>query len=195
MGASPPELTELLQAWSAGDPEAADRLLPLVYAELRRQAARYLRRERASHTLRPTALVHEAYLRLAAEEQAGWESRGQFFAVAAQIMRRVLVDHARRHRAQKRPGARLQVELAEDAAVRPPREVDLLALDAALEELGARDARRARLVELRFFAGLTVQEAAQLLGISPRTVDREWQLARAWLHRRLTAPPPSAAEP
>jgi RNA polymerase sigma factor (TIGR02999 family) len=182
------QLTDLLRAWSAGEPDAADRLLAVVYAELRREARRFLRRERADHTLRPTALVHEAYLRLAAQHEAGWENRAQFFAVAAQAMRRVLVDHARRRKAQKRPAARLQVELAEDAAVAPPRPADLLALDAALEDLAARDPRRARLVELRFFAGLTVPEAAQVLGVSPRTVDREWQLARAWLHRRLASP-------
>ncbi len=186
MQVSPEEVTALLQAWSAGDVAAGDRLVPLVYDELRRQAARQLRRERGDHTLRPTALVHEAYLRLAGQERAHWQSRAQFFAVAAQVMRRVLVDHARRQKARKRPGGGQRVTLAEDLVVDMPRDVDVVALDQALQELHSVDPRRARLVELRFFAGLTVEEAATALAVSARTVEREWRLARAWLFRRLS---------
>jgi RNA polymerase sigma factor (TIGR02999 family) len=188
------ELTALLQAWSAGDSAAATRLIPLVYDELRRQAARQLRRERPDHTLRPTALVHEAYVRMVGQEKASWRSRTQFFAVAAQVMRRVLVDHARQHAAAKRAGGWQRVTLEEQrAAGTPPPDVDVLALDDALRELAALDPRRAKIVELRFFAGLTLDEAAETLGVSEATVSREWRLARAWLHRRLapdaTAPP------
>jgi len=187
------ELTALLQAWSAGDAAAASRLIPLVYDELRRQAARQLRRERPDHTLRPTALVHEAYVRMVGQERASWQSRTQFFAVAAQVMRRVLVDHARQHAAAKRAGGWQRVTLEDQrAGAAPAPEVDVLALDRALQELAALDPRREKIVELRFFAGLTLEEAAQALGVSEATVTREWRLARAWLHRRLA---PSAAGP
>jgi RNA polymerase sigma factor (TIGR02999 family) len=189
---SSPELTRLLRAWSGGDRAAGDELLLHVYEELRRQAARQLRRERPDHTLRPTALVHEAYLRLAGQRRADWESRGQFFAVAAQVMRRVLVDHARERAAAKRPGSRLRVELAEGLAVEAPPDADVLAVDQALRELADLDPRRARMVELRFFGGLTGEETAAALGVSEATVTREWRLARAWLLRRLRAAPASA---
>jgi RNA polymerase sigma factor (TIGR02999 family) len=191
-------ITVLLRAWSAGDPRASDELARLVYAELRRQARSALRREGESHTLQPTALVHEAWLRLDGQHNASWESRTQFFAVAAQTMRRVLVDHARKRQARKRAGARVQVTLSDvdrtrttpgdaatgDAAVEA---IDLLVLDDALERLAAFDLRKARLVELRYFAGLSIPEAAAALGVSAATVGREWAVARAWLRRELEA--------
>jgi RNA polymerase sigma factor (TIGR02999 family) len=182
------EVTVLLRAWSKGDLEAGERLIPLVYAELRRQAARYLRRERRDHTLRPTALVHEAYLRLAGQKPGAWQGRGQFFGVAAQVMRRILVDHARRHKAGKRGGSWCRVSLdAIDRQGVPAAagDVDLVALEEALTELALLDAGKARLVELRFFAGLSLEETAEVLGVSPSTVSREWKMARAWLFRRV----------
>jgi RNA polymerase sigma factor (TIGR02999 family) len=178
------DLTGLLRAWSRGDRAAEERLLPLVYAELRRQAARQMRRERRPHTLRPTALVHEAYLRLVRQRET-WQNRVQFFAVAARIMRRVLVDHARRHEAVKRDGARRRVTLDEGVASVKPRDLDVLALEEALRELAELDPAKARLVELRFFGGLGLEETAEVLQVSASTVTREWRLARAWLYRRL----------
>lgn len=179
------EVTSLLRAWSDGDPQAAERLIPMVYAELRRQAARCLRRERRDHTLRPTALVHEAYLRLLGSPEQTWQNRLHFFAVAARVMRHVLVDHARGHRAGKRGGSWCRVPLeAETVAVAGPA-VDLLALEAALDELASLDADQARLVELRFFAGLDVEETALVLGVSARTVKRGWRSAKAWLYHRI----------
>jgi RNA polymerase sigma factor (TIGR02999 family) len=179
------EVTELLHAWGAGDARASEALIPLVYAELRRQARRALRREGESNTLQATALVHEAWLRLDGQHDARWESRTQFLAVAAQMMRRVLVDHARTRRALKRGGAGTQVTLGEDHAVAAPDAVDVLALDDALARLAVLDPRKARLVELRYFAGLSIPEAATALGISPATVGREWAVARMWLRREL----------
>jgi RNA polymerase sigma factor (TIGR02999 family) len=194
---NPEELTALLQAWGAGDRAAEAKLLPLVYAQLRQQAARQLRRERPDHTLRPTAVVNELYLRLARQQRAAWVNREQFFAVAAQLMRRVLVDHAREHQAAKRAGGWQRVTLDDGVPGATPRDADLLALDAALAELGELDPRRARLVELRYFGGLTLEETASALGVSEATVSREWQLARAWLHRRLAggAPAPEGEPP
>jgi RNA polymerase sigma factor (TIGR02999 family) len=181
----PPEaITRLLRAWSEGDLGARDRLVPLVYDELRRRAAAYLRRERRGHTLQPTALVHEAYGRLASQHEP-FQNRAQFFAMASQMMRRVLVDHARAHQARKRASGGLRVELTEGLAVAEPREVDMIALDRALEELAAFDERQARLVEMRFFGGLTAEEAADALAVSLATANRDWALARAWLFRRL----------
>ncbi|MDQ6635747.1 MAG: ECF-type sigma factor [Gemmatimonadota bacterium] len=183
-------VTELLHAWGAGDARASEALVPLVYAELRRQARRALRRESEGHTLQATALVHEAWLRLDGQHDARWESRSQFLAVAAQMMRRVLVDHARTRRALKRGGgvAATQVTLGEAIqAVASPDPVDVLALDDALERLAIMDARKARLVELRYFAGLSIPEAAAALGISEATVGREWAVARMWLRRELEA--------
>jgi RNA polymerase sigma factor (TIGR02999 family) len=176
------EVTRLIEAWRAGDDSARDRLIPVVYAELRRRAASHLRRERPGHTWRPTDLVHETYLRLVAQDPA-WQNREQLFAVASRLMRRILVDHARRRAAIKRGGIR--VTLAEDMASAPGAEPDLLDLDAALGELAALDERQATLVELRFFGGLSLPEAASSLGVSLATVSRDWALAKAWLFRRL----------
>jgi RNA polymerase sigma-70 factor, ECF subfamily len=176
-----PAVTTLLRAWAQGDETAGERLFPILYAELRRQAARYLRRERRAHTLQPSALVNEAYLRLAGVPEFDWHSRAQFFAIAARVMRQVLVDHARRRRAAKRAGCHVTLADA-DAAVAP---LDLLDLESALDELAVLDARQAQVVELRFFGGLDVEEVAGVLGLSARTVKREWSTARAWLQHRL----------
>ncbi|MDQ2665473.1 MAG: sigma-70 family RNA polymerase sigma factor [Gemmatimonadota bacterium] len=181
-------VTKLLRAWGAGDACAGDALVPLVYEELRRQAHRALRREGEGHTLQATALVHEAWLRLDGQHDARWESRSQFLAVAAQMMRRVLVDHARTRRAQKRGGGEVQVSLSHaNNAVAAPDAVDVLALDDALSRLAIIDPRKARLVELRYFAGMSIPEAAESLGISLATVGREWAVARMWLRRELEA--------
>ena len=162
-------------------------MVPLVYEELRRQAQRYLRRESPGHTLQTTALVHEAYLRLVDQRTARWQSRAQFFGVAAQLMRRILVDHARSHHAAKRGGSAIQVPLEEETAAAEERDVDLLALDEALTRLAQLDERQAKVVELRYFTGLGIEETAEALGISPATVKREWTMARAWLKRELDA--------
>jgi RNA polymerase sigma factor (TIGR02999 family) len=186
------DVTGLLIAWSAGDRAALDALLPVVYAELRRQARRALRREAAGHTLQPTALVHEAYLRLVDQRPTRWQGRTQFFGVAARCMRQVLVDAARTRRAAKRGrGARpVTLDDAEGVAAAPASGaedagVDVLALDAALERLAALDPDQARLVELRYFAGLTLDDTAATLGVSPATVSREWTVARRWLRREV----------
>jgi RNA polymerase sigma factor (TIGR02999 family) len=181
-------LTGLLRAWSAGDAAAGEQLIPLVYQELRRQASRYLSRERADHTLRPTALVHEAYLRLAGQRRVVWQDRAQFFAVAATAMRRLLVDHARQHGATKRGGGSCIVSLegGERIMASDAPDLDVIALNDALDELSAVDPLRSRMIELRFFAGLTTDETAEALGVSAATVTRGWRLARAWLHHRLT---------
>jgi RNA polymerase sigma factor (TIGR02999 family) len=184
----PEGITRLLNAWQRGDAAARDRLFVLVYDELRRRAAGQLRRERRGHTLRPTALVHEAYLRLMGQERARWEGRTHFFAMASEVMRRVLVDHARARKSAKRGGTAVRVALEEDVAAAEPREVDLITLDAALDELAALDARQSRVVELRFFGGLDMGEIAELLDISRATVDRDWRFARTWLYRRVAAP-------
>ena len=178
-------ITQLLERWSQGDQEAADEILPLVYGELRRIAANHIRRERPGHTLQATALVHEAWLRLAEEPGLRWQSRVQFFGLAAHLIRRILVDHARQHQRIKRGGAVRKVgleEAAEVAAGRPPELVDL---DDALERLAALDPRKAQVVELRFFAGLSLKEIAEVLGVSIETVGREWRRARAWLDDEL----------
>ncbi|MEP7000969.1 MAG: sigma-70 family RNA polymerase sigma factor [bacterium] len=181
-------VTELLRAWGAGDAGASEELVPLVYTELRRQARRALRRESEGHTLQATALVHEAWLRLDGQRDARWESRSQFLAVAAQMMRRVLVDHARTRRALKRGGGETQVTLSDALnAAAEPHAVDVLALDDALERLAIMDPRKARLVELRYFMGLSIPEAAAALGVSLATVGREWAVARMWLRRELEA--------
>jgi len=191
-------VTSLLRAWGSGDAQVGDSLVPLVYEELRRQAQRALRREGEGHTLQPTALVHEAWLRLADQADARWESRSQFFAVAAQMMRRVLVDHARTRQAQKRGGGAVQVSLddADRAGAAPDAPsadggsldaADVIALDDALARLAEMDPQKARLVELRYFAGLSIPEAAAALGISQATVGREWAVARMWLRRELEA--------
>ena len=183
-----PRITELLLAWSAGDSAALDTLIPIVYRELRHQAQRALRRESVGHTLQSTALVHEAFLRLVDQRRAQWESRTQFFAVAAQLMRRVLVDHARARRSAKRGGGAHHITLSEAGAASARADaddVDVLALDEALERLTTLDPGKARLVELRYFAGLSVDETAEALGVSPSKIDREWAVARRWLRREL----------
>ena len=179
------DVTELLAEWACGNPDALERLVPLVYRELRAIAARQLHRERSDHTLQPTALVHEAYLKLVDQRPGGWRNRGHFFAVAAQAMRRILVDHARAHRAAKRGRdvERVAIETA-DAVVEAPT-ADVLALDEALTRLSALDPRQGQVVELRCFGGLTIEETADAVGLSLTTVKEEWRLAKAWLHREL----------
>jgi RNA polymerase sigma factor (TIGR02999 family) len=184
---SPPDITGLLDDWGRGDPHALDRLLPLVYAELRRVAARQLRRERDGHSLQPTALVHEAYLRLVDQRQVHWQNRAHFFAVSAQVMRRILVDHARRRKAAKRGNEVERVVLDDDVAAPQPDEISVLALDHALARLESVDPALARIVELRAFGGLTIDEAAHVLKVSPSTAKRDWRTAKAWLVRELGA--------
>jgi RNA polymerase sigma factor (TIGR02999 family) len=189
---APGAVSGLLQAWGRGDLQARDDLLPLVYHELHRRAHRYLRHERRGHTLQPTALVHEAYLRLIEQDRVAWQNRAQFFGVAAQMMRRILVDHARAWRAEKRQGAALRVSLNEQIAAVQPRDCELLLLDQALSDLMNLDSRQGRIVELRYFGGLSEQEVAAVLSLSRSTVTREWQTAKAWLYRRITSGPPRA---
>jgi RNA polymerase sigma factor (TIGR02999 family) len=176
------EVTRLLEAWRDGDEVARDKLVPLVYQELRRRAAGHLRRERKGHTLRPTDLVHETYLRLVAQNP-GWQNRDQLFGVASRLMRRILVDHARARLASKRGGIR--VTLVEGLASAEAAEPDMLDLDDALSELGRLDERQAHLVELRFFGGLSIEETARALDVSVATANRDWVTAKAWLFRRL----------
>jgi RNA polymerase sigma factor (TIGR02999 family) len=186
MAQSPQNVTQLLVEGSKGNREALDQLLPIVYEELRRQAARYLRRERAGHTLQTTALIHEAYIRLIDQRSVQWQNRAQFFGVAAQLMRRILVDHARTRKRAKRGGSNLRVSLDQAMAVTKDPDLDLIALDEALQRLAEIDAQQSRVVELRFFSGLSVEETAEVLGISPATVKRDWSVAKAWLHREIT---------
>jgi RNA polymerase sigma-70 factor, ECF subfamily len=178
-------VTNLLQRWSAGDREAAEQALPLVYDDLRRMAAKQLRGNRGGHTLQATAIVHEVYLRLSGHQGFRLSSRTHFFALAAQLIRRILVDHARRRNRIKRGGGADRVTLTETAGLVAPRDADLLAVDEALAKLEALDVRKAAIVELRFFAGLTLEETAEQLGVSPETVGREWRRARAWLCNEL----------
>lgn len=186
MTPQPHEVTRLLLRWGGGDRQAFDALAPLVYDELRKMAGRYLRRERADHTLQSTALVHEAYLRLVDQNHVQWQNRAQFFGLAAELIRRILVDHARARQAAKRGGAvvRLTLDEALDAAI--PRNLDLVRLDDALKALAEFDPQQARAVELRFFGGLTIEETAEVLGVSTATVKRDWMIAKAWLRRELT---------
>ena len=186
MADHPSDVTALLRAWGAGDLEARDDLLPLIYRDLRRRAAAYLRHERPDHTLPPTALVHEAYLRLVGQQRVAWQNRAHFFGVAAQMMRRILVDHARAHQAAKRPAAGLRVVLDDRIGAAPPLDCELLLLDQALSELALIDPRQAQIVELRYFGGLSEREVAELLGTSRSTVTREWETARAWMYSRMT---------
>jgi RNA polymerase sigma factor (TIGR02999 family) len=178
-------VTQLLAAYRAGDVEAMDQLIPIVYAELRRMAARHLRRERGEHTLQPTALVHEAYLRMVDQSDAPWQDRAHFLGCAAHLMRNILVDHARRRNAAKRGKGDARVTLGEAADVAQGTDVDLVALDDALRALEAIDPRQSRMVELRFFGGLSIEEAAEVLGLSSAQVRREWTVVRAWLRREL----------
>lgn len=183
--ASSSDVSALLDAWGRGERDALDRLLPLVYGELRRIGARQLRRERAGHSLQPTALVHEAYLRLVGQRRVNWRSRAHFFGVAAQVMRRILVDHARRHRADKRGDGvqRVPIDHVMETAVAD--EIPVLTFDRLLARLEKLDHGLAQIVELRAFGGLTIQEAAHVLNVSPTTVKREWRTAKAWLTREL----------
>jgi RNA polymerase sigma factor (TIGR02999 family) len=181
------EVTRLLRLWSEGDSQALESLMPLVYGELRRLAGHYLRSERPDHTLQPTALVHEAYLRLVDQKSVAWQNRAHFFGIAAQMMRRVLVDHARRRKAAKRDGSLCRAGAADGEAdiEAVDRDSEILALDQALSRLEALDARQSRIVELRFFGGLTVEETAEAAGVSTATVKREFRTARAWLRQEL----------
>jgi len=179
-------VTQLLVKWSDGDQKALDKLMPLVYSELRRLAGNYLRRERQDHTLQPTALVNEAYLKLVDQKSARWQNRAQFYGVAAQLMRRILVDHARQHQAAKRGGPsqeRLSITSAGQLGERP--DLDLLAVHEALQELKTFDSQQERIVELRFFGGLSIEETAEVMRIGHATVERDWKMARAWLRKKL----------
>ena len=184
---SPRDITQMLKEWSDGKDAILDQLLPLVYAELRRQAARHLRRERQDHTLQTTALIHEAYLKLVGQRNVKWESRTHFFAIASQAMRRVLVDYARARKRAKRGGDDIRLSLAAAEQIASNQKpVDLIALDEALTRLAAIDEQQSRVVELRYFSGLSLEETAMILNISRATAAREWNMARAWLHRELT---------
>ena len=182
------DVSQLLRAWAAGDVHARDELVPLVYHELRKRASGYLRHERPDHTLQATALVHEAFMRLAGQDRVAWQNRGHFFAVAAQMMRRILVDHARERRAAKRPDAALRTDL-DDRIPAADQPEHVLLLDEALNELATMDPRQGQIVELRYFGGLSEQEVADTLSVSRATVTREWRRARAWLYHRMTPTP------
>ena len=186
MAGSPQEVTALLAAWSDGDRAALDELVPLVYGELRRLAHLYTGRESPGHTLQTSALVNEAYLRLADRTKPRLHNRAHFFAICAQLMRQVLVDYARRRRSQKRGGGARQVALDEGMIVSEERAADVVALDAALKRLAELDPRQSHIVELRFFGGLSIEETAEVLGVSPGTVMRDWTLAKAWLRREIS---------
>ncbi len=182
---SPKGITQLLVNWRNGDKAAMEQLMPIVYDELRRLASSLFRRERVNHTLQPTALVNEAFLHLVGQSEVSWQNRAHFFSAAAQLMRHILVDHARAHNAAKRGGGELRVSLKEEMAATEQREVDLIALDAALDELASLDPQQSRIVEMRFFGGLSVEETAEVLAVSPATVKREWSTAKAWLYRQM----------
>jgi RNA polymerase sigma-70 factor (ECF subfamily) len=185
------EVTQLLGAWSGGDERALEKLIPLVQPELHRLAHHYMSRERAGHTLQTTALLDEAYLLLVDHNKRDWQNRTHFVAAAAQLMRRIMVDHARERHALKRGAGAVKVTLDEAAAVTETRSEDLLALDDAWERLAAQDPRKSQIVELRYFGGLTVEEAAGFLKLSQRTVEREWNMAKAWLYRALSGEEPN----
>jgi RNA polymerase sigma factor (TIGR02999 family) len=188
MAPSPREVTQLLIDWRNGDQAALDKLMPLVYEELRRIAHRYMRRERPGHTLQTTALVNEAYLRLVGNRNVEFQDRAHFFAVAAQVMRHLLVDYARSRKYAKRGGSARRVTLDEAAVVSPGHDDQLLALDQALVKLASIDQRKSKLVEMRYFGGLNTEETAEVLGVSAITVKREWQKAKAWLYREINRP-------
>ena len=186
MEENPQKITQLLNQWSNGDAEVLDDLMPLVYKELRRQASRYLRRERANHTLQPTALINEAYLKLINQRDVKWQNRAHFFAIAAQAMRRILVDYAKTRNREKRGGAAENLPLDEAyAIVSKEKSVDLVALDEALNKLAQFDERQAKVVELRYFSGLSIDETAEVLGVSNVTIRRDWNMAKAWLHQEI----------
>ncbi len=184
-GRSPNEVTQLLQAWSRGDETALDRLMPLVYDELRRLAHHYMTRENAGHILQTTALVNEAYLRLIDANTVNWQDRAHFFAISAKLMRRILVQFARSRNSQKRGGGLSHVSLDKAALVLSEQDADLIELDEALTSLAAIDQRKAKVVELRFFGGLNLEETGEVLGVSPDTVWRDWDLAKSWLYREM----------
>jgi RNA polymerase sigma factor (TIGR02999 family) len=186
MTSTPAEITQLLIAWNQGDQGARAELMPLVYDELRRLARGYLRRERPNHTLQPTALVHEAYLRLIDQSRVNWQNRAHFFGIAARVMRQLLINHAEARRAAKRGGSAERITLNDLDHVAVEQEVDLVALDEALKRLERLDPPQGQIVELRFFGGLTVEEIAEVMAVSPATVKREWGTARAWLRRELS---------
>jgi RNA polymerase sigma factor (TIGR02999 family) len=186
--APPKEITQLLMAWGDGDKQALDRLMPFVYNELRRLAKNYMRNQRSDHTLQTTALVNEAYLRLIDSSQVRWQNRTHFFAISAQLMRRILVDFARAKKANKRGGDNQKITFDEQLPVSEEKESDLLALDEALQELALLNARQAQIVEMRYFGGMNEKEVAEALEISTRTVRRDWSVARAWLFRELKKP-------
>lgn len=181
------QITQWLISCQSGDSRALENLLPVVYDELHRQAVRFFSREGPGHTLQPTALVSEVYLRLVDQNAVTWHNRAQFLGIAAQMMRRILVSHARSRRAEKRGGCDHRITLKEGMAAAPQRDINLLALDEALRKLETVDVEKSRMVELRFFSGLSVEETAEVMGVSPRTVDRQWQTAKAWLHREIGA--------
>jgi RNA polymerase sigma factor (TIGR02999 family) len=184
---SPGQATRLLIDWSGGDTAALQKLTPLIYDELHRLAHRFLRRERGGHTLQPTALVNEAYLRLVDQRDLRWQNRAHFFAIAAQLMRRILIDYARRRQYAKRGGGAPHVSLDEAAVLSEERAADLIALDDALDSLASIDPQQSRVVELRFFGGLTVEETAEVLKLSHDMVKREWSTAKAWLYREMSS--------
>jgi RNA polymerase sigma factor (TIGR02999 family) len=185
MDGAPGEVTKLLQQWSNGEEQALDQLVPQIHRELRKLAASYLRKERSDHTLQPTALVNEAFLKLIDQRAVRWQNRAHFFGIAAQAMRRILVDHARAHGASKRGDGARKVPLDDGALVGGGVDIDLLALDEALTRLAAIDPQQSRVVELRFFGGLTMEETAEVMHISPATVGREWRMAKAWLFAEM----------
>lgn len=188
MAANPQEITELLVSWSKGSPTAFEDLVTLIYPELRRLARRYMRHENPGHTLQTSALINEAYLRLAGTETAEWQNRAHFFAVAAQVMRHILIDHARKHHVVRRGGGLQRVSLDETAVASDERASEFVALDEALTKLAVVDARKSQIVEMKFFGGLTVEEIAQVMKLSPITIKREWRAAKAWLHLEITKP-------
>jgi RNA polymerase sigma factor (TIGR02999 family) len=183
--ATPQDVTRLLEAWSRGDESALEKLVPLVYRELHLRARRAMAREREAHSLQTTALIHEAYLRLVGSAPVAWESRGHFFAIAARLMRRILVDRARARRSLKRGGVARPVSFDEELVVAPSPARDMVSLDEALTALAAEDERKSKVVEMRFFGGLSVEETAAVLGVSPQTVLRDWRLSKAWLLREM----------
>lgn len=184
-------VTELLVNWGKGDQQALEQLMPIVYDELRRLAGRYLRRERSGHTLQSTALVHEAFLRLIDQNRVQWQNRAHFFGVAAQLIRRILVDHARAHRAQKRGAGAVVLSLDEALGVPGAQDIDLISLDDSLVQLTEMDPQQGKIVELRFFGGLSIEETAEAIGVSPATVKRDWVMAKAWLFQNLSGAPPA----